>query len=62
MALGFCFSPKSMNAQQFDTCIRKLEAAGAGKPAGRSYHACFGTTDKLAAFDVWDSQQIVRSR
>jgi hypothetical protein len=57
MALGFYFSPNSMNAQQYDTCIRKLEAAGAGKPAGRSYHACFGTADKLAVFDVWDSQE-----
>ena len=57
MALGIYFSPKSMNAQQYDTCIRKLEAAGAGKPVGRLYHACFGTGDKLAVFDVWDSQQ-----
>ena len=57
MPLGFYFSPNSMNAQQYDTCIRKLESAGAGKPAGRLYHACFGTGDKLAVFDVWDSQQ-----
>src|SRR6266699_974339 len=57
MPLGFYFSPNAMNAQQYDTCIRKLEAAGAGKPAGRLYHACFGTGDKLAVFDVRDSQQ-----
>ena len=57
MALGIYFSPKSMNAQQYDSCVRKLEAAGAGKPPGRSYHACFGSGDKLAVFDVWDSQQ-----
>ena len=57
MSLGFYFSPTSMSAQQYDTCIRKLEAAGAGKPAGRLYHACFGPADKLAVFDVWDSQQ-----
>jgi hypothetical protein len=56
MALAFYFSP-AMNAQQYDTCVRKLEAAGAGKPAGRLYHACFGTSDKVAVFDVWDSQQ-----
>lgn len=46
-----------MNTQQYATCIRKLDATGAGKPAGRLYHACFGTGDKLAVFDVWDSQQ-----
>ena len=37
--------------------MQKLEATGAGTPAGRLYHACFGTGDKLAIFDVWDSQQ-----
>ncbi len=57
MSLGFYFSPSAMSAKQYDTCIRKLEAAGAGNPAGRLYHACFGPADKLCVFDVWDSQQ-----
>jgi len=35
MALGIYFSPNSMNAQQYDSCIQKLEAAGARKPGGR---------------------------
>ena len=57
MSLGFYFAPKAMTAQQYDACIKKLEAAGAGNPAGRFYHACFGPPDKLAVFDVWDSQE-----
>ena len=57
MALGIYFAPTSMTKQQYDNCITKLDAAGAGKPAGRLYHACFGESDKLAVFDVWDSQQ-----
>ena len=57
MALGIYFSPKSMSTQQYDACILKLEAAGAGKPAGRLYHASFLNGDKVAVFDVWDSQQ-----
>ena len=57
MALGIYFSPKSMSTQQYDTCIKKLEAAGAGKPAGRLYHASFLNGGKVAVFDVWDSQQ-----
>jgi len=57
VAIGIYFSPVSMNSQQYDTCIRKLGENGAGAPAGRLYHACFGTGDKLAVFDVWDSQQ-----
>jgi hypothetical protein len=57
MALGFYFSPAAMTAQQYDLCIRKLEESGAGRPAGRLYHACFGTPDHLAVFDVWESQE-----
>lgn len=56
MALGFFFAPASMTAQQYDDCIRRLEKAGAGKPAGRLYHSCFGTGNKLQVFDVWESQ------
>jgi hypothetical protein len=57
MALGIYFAPASMTADQYEACIQKLEAAGAGQPAGRLYHACFGPSDKLAVFDVWDSQE-----
>ena len=57
MALAFVFSPKAMNAQQYDTCIKRLEAAGAGKPAGRLYHACYSAGNQLRVFDVWDSQE-----
>ena len=57
MALGILFTPASMSARQYDDCIKRLEAAGAGRPPGRLYHACFGSGDKLRVFDVWDSQE-----
>src|SRR2546428_11575632 len=57
VAFGFLFSPRSMNVKQYDECIKKLEAAGAGRPPGRLYHACFGSGDKLRVFDIWDSQE-----
>ena len=57
MAIGIYFNPASMSAKQYDDVIKRLDAAGAGKPAGRLYHACFGSGDKLQVFDVWDSQQ-----
>jgi hypothetical protein len=57
MAIGIYFNPASMNAGQYDEIIRRLDAAGAGKPAGRLYHACFGSGDKLQVFDIWASQQ-----
>ena len=56
MALGIFFAPASMTTQQYDDCIKRLEKAGAGKPAGRLYHSCFGTGNKVQVFDVWESQ------
>jgi hypothetical protein len=45
-----------MSAAQYEECIKLLKKAGAGNPAGRSYHAAFGPKDKLMVFDVWTSQ------
>ena len=38
MALGFYFTPTGFKKDQYDEVIRRLDAAGAGTPAGRSYH------------------------
>src|ERR1019366_8582936 len=56
MAIGIYFSPAAMSAAKYDECIKLLKKAGAGNPAGRSYHAAFGPKDKLMLFDVWTSQ------
>ena len=56
MAIGIYFSPPAMSAQQYDECITRLRKAGAGHPAGRSYHVSFGPSDKVMVFDVWSSQ------
>jgi len=42
---------------QYDECIRRLQIAEAGSPAGRSFHACYGSGDQLRVFDVWDSMK-----
>jgi hypothetical protein len=57
MAIGIYFSPAAMSAAKYDECIKLLRRAGAGNPAGRSYHASFGPKDKLMVFDVWTSQK-----
>jgi len=57
MAISVSINPVSETAAQYDEIIRRLEAAGAGKPAGRLYHACFGSGDKLQVFDIWEPQQ-----
>ena len=57
MALGFYFHPESFSKEQYDTVIKKLADAGAGSPAGRSYHCAFTVGNSLHVWDVWDSQE-----
>jgi hypothetical protein len=59
MALGIYFAPQSFTTGQYDEAVRRLEAAGAGSPPGRSYHCAFsaGSGAGLHVFDVWDSQE-----
>lgn len=57
MALGFYFAPKSFSKEQYDEVIRRLEAAGAGAPPGRSFHCAFSGGAGLHVFDVWESQE-----
>jgi hypothetical protein len=57
MALAFYFAPQSFSKEQYDEAIRRLEAAGAGSPPGRSYHCAFSGEGGISVFDVWDSQE-----
>jgi hypothetical protein len=57
MALGFYFSSNSFTPAQYDEAIKRLEAAGAGSPPGRSYHCAFAAGPNIHIFDVWDSQE-----
>ena len=56
MAIGVYFAVTGLDATKYAECVRRLKKAGAGHPAGRSYHVSFGPTDKLMVFDVWSSQ------
>ena len=57
MALGLYFTPSSFTPSAYDDAISKLEAAGAGAPAGRIYHVAMETDGLIQVFDVWDSQE-----
>jgi hypothetical protein len=57
MALGLYFAPSSFTKERYDETIKRLEAAGAGAPAGRSYHFAFEADGLIQVFDVWDSQE-----
>jgi hypothetical protein len=57
MSIVIRFAPPAMTAAKYDECIKRLEEAGAGAPAGRLYHVCFGDKDQLRVSDIWDSRE-----
>jgi len=61
MAITLIFTPRSMDARQYDEVIKRLENAGASAPPGRLYHVCFGTGSSLRVVDVWESQEALNT-
>jgi hypothetical protein len=57
MALGFYFTPGGFTPAEYDEALSRLEAAGAGAPAGRQYHVALETDGQIQVFDVWDSEE-----
>jgi hypothetical protein len=55
MAVVLRATTDGFTAAKYDELVSKLEAAGAGAPAGRLYHVCFGDTNNLRVSDIWDS-------
>jgi hypothetical protein len=57
MAIAAIFTPPSMTPAQYDEVVRRLEAAGAGTPPGRSHHVAFGSGSNLRVVDVWETPE-----
>jgi hypothetical protein len=57
MALGFYFTPSAFTPEAYDDVIKRLEAAGAGAPAGRLHHTAMVSDGQIQVFDVWESQE-----
>jgi hypothetical protein len=57
MAIALYFNPEGLSAAKYDEIMKRVEAAGQGKPKGRSHHSAFGPEDRLMVYDVWDSQE-----
>ena len=57
MALRLYFSPSSFTPDRYDDAISRLEAAGAGAPAGRRYHVALEADGLIQVLDIWDSQE-----
>ncbi|MBV9216241.1 MAG: hypothetical protein JO053_08700 [Acidobacteria bacterium] len=57
MAIVVRFTPNGMTAAKYDEIINRLRAVGAGSPAGRTFHVCFGDPNNLKVSDIWDSHE-----
>jgi hypothetical protein len=57
MADGYYFTPGSFSTATYDEALAKLEAAGAGAPAGRLYHVALETDGQIQVFDIWESKE-----
>ena len=57
MVIAVYFHPTSLSTRQYDEAIKALDDAGAGHPAERVHHFCFGPSTDLMIYEVWDSQQ-----
>ena len=57
MAIVVRFTPEGFTTAKYDECIKKLQQVGAGSPAGRLYHVCFGDENNLRVSDIWESQE-----
>ncbi len=55
MAITVIFKPDGTTAEQYDEIVRRLEEAGFGAPAGRSFHTCWGDPSAVGVVDVWES-------
>ena len=57
MAVVLRATTPGFTATKYDELVKRLDAAGAGSPAGRLYHVCFGDTDNLRVSDIWESRE-----
>jgi hypothetical protein len=56
MALAFYFVHEGFTPEKYATAIKKLEAAGAGAPKGRTLHVALESDGAIQVFDIWESQ------
>jgi len=57
MALGFYFVHEGFTPEKYADAIKKLEAAGAGSPKGRTLHVALESDGVVQVFDIWESQE-----
>ena len=57
MSLVLRATTPGFTAAKYDELVKRLEQAGAGSPAGRQFHVCFGDPQNLRVSDIWESRE-----
>jgi hypothetical protein len=57
MPMGLYFMPEGFTKEKYDEAIAKLQDAGAGSPAGRTYHVAMESNGTIQVFDIWESME-----
>jgi hypothetical protein len=57
MAIAIYVHPENMNEAKYDDVSGRLKAAGPDLFQGRLHHSCFGPSDRLMVYDVWESAE-----
>jgi hypothetical protein len=57
MSLGIYFVHAGFTPEKYDEAIKRLDAAGAGSPKGRTSHFALESDGAIQVFDVWESQE-----
>jgi hypothetical protein len=50
-------SRKARSPSSTDEVIKRLEEAGAGAPAGRTFHVALESNGEIQVFDIWEAQE-----
>jgi hypothetical protein len=57
MALGIYIVHEGFTPEKYKTALKRLEAAGAGAPQGRTFHFALESDGTIQVFDIWESQE-----
>jgi len=51
------FDVTGLTSETYGKIVSRLDAAGAGAPAGRQYHCAYGAPDNLQVIEFFDSTE-----
>ncbi len=61
MAISAHFQHRGFTPEKYDEAVRRLEAAGHGKPAARLIHIAVEADGEIEVFDIWESPEALEA-